>query len=276
MNTYRVGCRLLFGALAGVGILIAGCSTTAANEDVTTKEADGNVGSLGFQLVKDPNFKGNSVFVCGDRKEDADGKYPCLSHFCRCLDFDEYTGMTGKVEDLCPSSDVGKGGDGGDVPPGGANWDFTYVVYNDKCDPKYPNKAPAAPAIALTDPTPGSEGEDKNLHNFVCYDKRHPQRFPNRSVNEELVKGKNHNEILCVTKNASKDWNFDVCVDESYDGYPQQVRLDCGCKLVNTDSTCPWKDACQCYENGLSIPDNWFADPSDSCHIKPQTSPPRP
>ena len=250
---------MLLGALASVGLAIAGCSTNAA-EDVAARD-EGTLGHLEFQLVKDPSFTGNSVFVCGKRKEAADGKYPCTNNFCTCLDFDSY-GATDKVENLCPSADVGAAGY--DAPPAGSLWDFSYVVYNGRCG-QDKTKPPYAPAVPMTDPDP-TDTSYKNDANFVCYDKRTPFRYPNLSLAEELKPGKNHNDILCVTKNASKDFNFDVCVDEGT--YDKPVRLDCGC-TTNPDPLCRIEEKCLCGENGKAIPQGFIADPYDSCHIVP-------
>lgn len=91
MNIHRVGCILLIAA--GVGALATGCSTSGdASGDVA--EADAKLGTVSMQLVENPDFKGNSVVVCGKRKEKSDGKYPCVDEFCRCLDF----GSDGKTE----------------------------------------------------------------------------------------------------------------------------------------------------------------------------------
>lgn len=255
MKTYRVGFTLLIGSIAGVATFGTGCSLVEDGGEPKIAVGDERLGSVSMQLVENPDFKGNSVVVCGKRAEKSDGKYPCIDEFCRCLDFGS-DGKTEKIADLCPSANLGPNGLDTGMP--GAGWDFSYVIYNGEC-----KNYKEAKGLPLTDPNP-KDAYEKNDHNFVCFDKETPFKYPNQTIGEWLKPGKNHNDIFCVTKNASKDFNFDVCVDESYDS---KVRLDCGCWL-DTDPNCPPAEKCKCGENGVKIPKGFYADPNDACRIK--------
>lgn len=187
--------------------------------------------------VSGPNFKGNSVKIKGKRDLPADKKYPCESEVeKRCYKFDkdghplDEHGNPVVFKDLCPSTNYPQ-----------ATWTFDYTIYgDDKC-------------------TPGEEittGDgDDDLFNFVCHDINDivSQQYPNQSV-EYLVPGKNHNNVICRTKNAKKTWDFDVCVEEYKPGY--DVALDCGCHEE--------KDACVCPQ-GFAI-----SDLPETCSVEPR------
>jgi hypothetical protein len=168
------------------------------------------------------------VRICGERTKPADTKYGCISGLsdldpwdfkmvngCPCFDFKtDGTLKDGKVKGLCPSDNVPSGLDG--------VWLFKYEIYSEQ----------------------GCAGEvlntDDNAHNLICYDENDIPAldYPNQSV-EELDKGLNQNRIICLTKEAAKRWDFDVCADvtEEYPGGP--LRLDCGCEQVSSACVCP-------------------------------------
>ena len=194
------------------------------------------ISAVDFNLVKSPDFAGNSVNICGIRDQAADSKYPCLSHKCQCFNFDTLGRPVdpsdpreqGRFEDLCPSSDVPV-----------SNWTFEYIVYSEKdCG-----------GTALTNTNPYHP--ELNPHNFVCYDVANlrTESDPNKSI-EMLMPGQNCNEIICVTKNASKFWDFDVCVDVT----PQP-----GCADTGSGLRCPEPPTtellldCQCVVVGDSV-----------------------
>lgn len=221
----------LFMGLSGA-LALGACGEKGSQVEV------GGVAAVDFALVMEPNFNNNSVKICADRGKDADGKYPCRSHKCECFNFDanglpvDKWGKTARFDDLCPSIDYpSKGADG--------DWTFTYKVYAEKeCPepPLYPDM------FVITSPSA------PDVHNFACYDENNlaAKKDPNKSV-ERLEPGENCNELVCLTKNASKFWEFDVCVqlptvpadgctEDATSGLmcptpppPSKLRLDCGC-----------------------------------------------
>lgn len=191
-----------------------------------TPEGDESVADVELALSA-PNFDGNSVKICGERKKPADKKYGCISDLgdldpwdfkmvdgCPCFDFKpDGTLKDGKVKGLCPSDNVPSGPDG--------VWTFDYQIFSQE----------------------GCTGDvlntDDDAHNLVCYDEKDIPAldYPNQSV-EELKRGRNENRVICITKEASKTWDFDVCADvtEDYPGAP--LRLDCDCKYVSGACAC--------------------------------------
>lgn len=193
------------------------------------------------------SFDGNSVQICGQRPP-PDSKYRCESvlhasdgSICPCFDFapdgsllDPMTGQPVVLDNLCPSSDFPE-----------ADWTFTYAVFSEQgCR--------------------GTQLNDGN-HNFTCFDSRDlvAQANPNASV-EPLDPGANVNHILCITVNASKEFNFESCAvaTTSSDAAACLFRLDCGC--VPTGS---W--GCECGPNGVGpgdLPPGCAFDPA-TCDI---------
>lgn len=205
-------------------------------------------------------FEGNSILVCGHRDTPADGKYPCVSTLptatessasrrwqpgCSCFDADAngklVDGATGQpplFDNLCASDDLPS-----------ASWTFTYAIFASE----------------------GCSGEQLNdgTRNFTCYDSRDfvAKVHPNASVGA-LNAGKNLNEIVCVTKNASKTWQFASCADTSTadDTAGGRSRYDCGCYVTEDPVTIPGSIpalSCTC-PSGPSVP-------PQGCHIEPPT-----
>ncbi len=244
MNSYRLACTLVLGSIFGTTLFASGCSMN--DEDVRSERQElKGTASFAATLARDPNFIGNSVKVCGKRRKPADGKYPCNDGWkepaCECLTFDGYgyasdgdsTEPKG-LKDLCPSKNLAPNSyDTSEVP-----WDFTYTVFNDAyCG--------YAGGTAMTT---GEDAYDK--FNFVCYerDDLKKREFPNQAYGEILEPGKNVNDIVCITRNAKKEFNFDVCVDES--AYGDGSKLNCGCELN------PYSYKCECNSQpGVTDPD---------------------
>lgn len=227
--------HLLF-AMALAGVLAVGCATD---------EGDEVVAAVDFALMPNPNFSGNSVEICGTRVDNqgrylpADSKYPCLNQVdCTCFGFNESGEVTKLFEpwktaywgDLCPSDDVPK-----------AKWEFTYKIFTDnKCKGDVINAC----------------GNDNNM---VCYDAddmflRH---HPNRSM-EWLEVGDNHNKLICLTRNAGKDWEFDVCIDmtpqdglNAAEGFGYAL-YDCGCELAGPHIDGLTPPGCRCPQGELA------------------------
>lgn len=208
--------RIVLSAVAVAGWLGSACSGGGGRNDDKPGGSD-SMASVWF-AVGGVSFAGNSLRVCGHRDLRADAKYRCSSILerggghkkpsdgCACFDFDERGGLVegGRevvVTDLCPS----------DLVPA-ADWTFTYAVFESR----------------------GCTGARLNdgAHNFTCYDSRDfaTKDHPNASV-EPLMKGRNVNEIVCVTEPASKSWQFASCAVVSTDGDTSRgrSRYDCGC-----------------------------------------------
>jgi hypothetical protein len=203
---------ILAAALASVALV--GCGGGGA-KDAAEELASFKV-SLNSQDLFG-NFAGNSVWICGTRDGDADSKYPCDNSFCRCFDFNADGTLTAEVENLCPSKNVPEG-----------TWDFTYTIYSEPgCSETVDNEI-------LND----------GYHNFVCYDSGDFENFSheNMTADEYLAPGCNENEITCLTRNAKKIFDFDVCV---------LVEETC---LPDTNGQVP--DACT-WTCGNGICDRW-------------------
>jgi hypothetical protein len=88
------------------------------------------------------------------------------------------------------------------------------------------------------------EGEIINTpeHNLVCYDAHdlNSQAHPNQSADELLFSGRNTNQILCLTQDASKGWDFSTCSVETSaaDLARGQSRFDCGCSIQGSLCGC--------------------------------------
>ncbi len=243
MSTYRFACTLVLGSLFGMTLFASGCSMNGEDVQSGGQELTGTA-SFAASLARDPSFAGNSVKVCGKRRKPADAKYPCQDGWgkeplCECLTFDGYPAdgdstAPKALKDLCPSKDLAPNTyDTSEVP-----WDFTLTVFNDA-------KCGYAGGTAMT------TGEDKyDKFNFVCYeqDDLKKREHPNAAHGEILKPGKNVNDIVCITRNASKEFNFDVCVDES--AYGDGSKLNCGCEFN------PYSYKCECKDQpGVTDPD---------------------
>lgn len=206
-----------------------------------------------FSLQASPDFHGNSVKLSGKRLHDADKKYPCANEVPEaCYAFDqsgklvEWNSRTNKYEkvkfdDLCPSANAPE-----------SDWQFDFVIFTD-------DKCGRNGGESINGPY------DEN--NFTCYDSKDlfDQQYPNQSI-EELKRGKNENEIICVTKNAAKTFDFDVCTDEThkyeYDSsYDDKKVFDCGCEFDN------YAQKCVCDQGIDHLPSNCETDPWDYCNI---------
>jgi alpha-tubulin suppressor-like RCC1 family protein len=199
-------------------VAAAGCGSSESSDPQS---------SVKFSVLG-ADFSGNSVRICGSRPA-ADLKYGCANDLlddnaeCPCFDFNAdgtliVAGGAGApaVSGLCPSIDL---------PP--ADWTFSYEIYS----------------------APGCQGTQLNDgdHNFTCFDSHDlgTQAHPNQSV-EPLVPGVNVNHVLCLTTDATKDWNFDTCsiISTPTDAAVGETRLDCGCTLVAA--------ACDCGPGGVT------------------------
>ena len=211
--------RLLASAvMAG---LVTACGGTV--EEPTAKLASVD---LGMAVASFGDFSGNSVEICGWRGSPsapvvADGKYACSNTApCQCFQFNadgtlaSANGGPARFDDLCPSADVPS-----------ADWQFDYHIFSDL----------------------GCLGEELTADgaNFVCYDLNDlaKREHPNQSV-EALLPGSNSNVMVCYTKNASKFFNFDSCMDESSDTEIQAgvLRLNCGCTPTGQGVSCRCPD----------------------------------
>lgn len=212
--------------VTAVGALMLGaCGGSGSGDDQS--QSDG-VTAVEFALTSGPDFKGNSVYICADRSRPSDSKYPCDNHSCQCFNFDTDGRLMNcdkgpaRFENLCPTADYPV-----------ANWKFEYTVYG----------GPDCKGTPITSP------RDPWTYNFTCHDAAdlNERRFPNSWV-EPLVKGENRNDIVCITTNASKAFDFDVCVDitptESVipsdnfappGGNHGLLVLDCGCRPARPD-----------------------------------------
>ncbi len=257
---------------AAMALLIVGALGCGRGVD-DTEEGEFQPASMKvvMDFEVDPDFTDNSVKICGERKDEADAKYPCRNWLgtendhCECFNF-RPDGTIVEIKDLCPSINID------DNPGSGTSmWEFTYRIYSGlDCQGEVLNM----------------EGNTKN---FECFDADNlwardtSEAHPNASYDKELKPGcDNFNEVICLTKNASKFFDFDVCVEvlECTDEkgfaiacHPQQFEYDCGCELVEpgdsfticTDSaTCPPQHSyCEC-DQGLDP-----AHPPKNCQISP-------
>ncbi len=173
---------------------------------------DGQTASVGMAITVPPDFSGVSVFIQGTRTPPANGShiYGCLSSASDCFTLDPNgfatsttTGAPG-FGGLCPSDDDPVG-----------DWTFTYAFYDDaSCG--------------------GNGGTQLNdgQHNFVCYAASDigTRAYPNETYEEVISEGQNENNVLCLTEDAIKTFNFTVC--DVLDGDPDApgpIMLDCGC-----------------------------------------------
>lgn len=221
---------LVFSAavLASVAAITSACSDdtarSARREDATS--------SIAFAL-SGGDFTGNSVRICGSRTQ-ADGKYRCNSQLsaqsdgggdgCGCFEFDS-TGAVldpnGILAGLCPSVDVPT-----------SDWTFSYEIWS----------ATGCTGTQLNDGT----------HDLVCYDSKDfaSQANPNQSI-EPLAIGANANQILCVTANAKKSFQFESCAIVDVDA---GAGYDCGCTPVDGGTcSCPGGLAASDLQAGCSF-----------------------
>lgn len=245
----------------GVAAAVAMIGATGCGDDSKGSGSGSEFSSTEFQLSVDPDFHGNSVFLCGHREKEADSKYPCDNKLeiddaypddgCGCFNFDEngklieydrytYAVRPVEFENLCPSNNVEE-----------AKWLFEFTIFSDK--------------NCYGDPLNGYED-----NNFACFasDDISKQDYPNAAL-EWLEPGKNKNEVICITKNAEKEFDFDVCVDESdkhsYDSnYSDKLVLDCGCQEVYDSYN---NKTCECDQGIYGLPDNCWIDGDLECKI---------
>ena len=194
--------------LAVSGVMVACGSDPGQTAGTTTPEL---TASVVFSGSGGASFTQSSLRVCGRRAEAASEGYRCSSSMadgCACLRFDDKghaidpkTGHEAVVTGLCPS----------DSAPA-ADWRFEYAMF---------------PSTDCTG-TPLNDGS----HDFTCYDAHAfaKKENPNASV-EPLHKGRNVNNVVCVTHNASKAWQFASCAEltTADDVASRLTRYDCGC-----------------------------------------------
>ena len=198
-------------------------------------------------ILPTASFTGNSVRICGERLVPAARDFRCENSLsspdagttgCPCFNFaadgslvDPVTGAPVVINNLCPSVDVPND-----------PWTFTYEVFS----------GAGCTGTQLNDGT----------HNFTCFDSRDllAQANPNSSV-EFLSPGLNQNHILCLTTNASKDFNFASCVlaTTPADVSAGLERFQCGCTPVGNGT-------CDCGPNGVGP-----ADLQAGCAFDPTT-----
>lgn len=270
-----------------VGALAIGACNTGGNAggEGTGSEAQGvdELATMEFNLTPDPSFAYNSIYICANREYAADSKYPCESKKCECFNFDKdgkpyaKDGGQPRMENLCPTADYPV-----------SKWDFTYTIF----------AKPNCYGDVITGPKPTY---DPYAYNFVCFDAQdlNVQYYPDMSAKETLLIGENCNDIVCLTTNGSKTWDFDVCVDitprpgceqPGCDGERcldqpttdsvsmcRKLVLDCDCKSVplydgvvltgdeTTDSKIPRK--CECGNQKFPLPKGCYFADVYSCKI---------
>lgn len=242
----------LVRSVAVVGVMAVSACGGSDGGSSDDSSSSSEFATAEFSLQLSPDFTGNSVKLKGERKKDADKKYPCKNKVPEaCYAFDAYGGLVEwddhtksykevKFDDLCPSDNA---------PEADWKWEFTLFT-DDKCG------------------RDGGEALNGAYdRNFTCFDSKDlfDQNHPNQSI-DELKRGKNKNEIVCVTKNASKTFDFDVCVDETddyshYAQYGGEKIFDCGCKWDE------YQQKCDCAQGLDKLPDECDADPYDYCNI---------
>jgi hypothetical protein len=244
-------------SISGIVGAIAIFSMAACSSDKNKGVAagDGAVSNVTAAL-SGADFNGNSVFIVAHRNNPADSKYPCVNDASGCFNFGPVPDHASNVptpvpgtsaEDffhLCPSTDVNESlPDGGeDTSP--TTWTFTYHVWNQlNCE-----------GVELT--APG----DANPNNFTCYVASDivTQANPNQTANEFLKPGVVTNEILCVSQNTQKRFDFNAC-EVLPSTFPTTRTLDCGCGPNEAG-------ACACGFDTSVLPQGCIIDPS-TCNI---------
>lgn len=214
-------------------VVIAMLLTTACGEEVKGNgwpPVGNDLAYLTFGISTSPGLAGKSLYICGERDEYADSKYACLNEACKCFDVladgslvDHDTHKPGHFGNLCPSRNHPA-----------ADWTFTYGIHAEQgCTGKLLNP------------------EDEPW-NFACYDVGDvvTRANRNRSV-ETLDTGLNENNIICITRQSKKDFDFDLCdLEKPKPSDPEEsTRFDCGCN--------PGKyDECVCDQNLSGLPEN--------------------
>ncbi len=235
--------------VCGLGIVaLAGCG---GNDSFTPGPTPGETALVEFALVSSNHLANHSVDICGKRDVAADPIYPCENGpICQCSTFDANGNLpdTAYFDELCPTTNH-------PMSP----WTFTYTIWS---------------GVDCTGTILAGPGPD-DLHNLVCYDASdvYTQNNPNQSK-EPILEGENSNEILCLTRDAGKEWAFDVCLDVTeYDLQGDSVpantlRLDCGCWLGPTQR-CedPPPPTCECDFDLETLPAGCEVDPEEDCDI---------
>lgn len=216
-----MGVRMMVLGVAAVVIGSAGLLTTACSDDpARSARKDGATSKVAFAL-SGGDFTGNSIRICGVRAESADGKYRCNSTVsvpaddggtvCPCFEFASDGAVLdpdGLLSGLCPSSDIPT-----------ADWTFTYEIWS----------ATECGGVQLNDGT----------NNLTCFDAQDllTQANPNQST-ETLAIGTNTNQVLCITDNALKAFQFGSCATVPPEA--TESRYDCGCTVADAGGcTCP-------------------------------------
>lgn len=221
---------LTVGAVAGMATIAAlsACHTATSVDGTSTDET---MAHAALALSVPPDYSGVTVLIQGIRTPAANGLYGCRSAVTGCfsLDADGYAtslpdGAPG-FDELCPTRDVPVG-----------DWTFSYTIYS----------GPDCTGTVLNDGT----------HNLVCYDINDiaARLHPNQTFQEPLGPGENENRILCLTVDAEKTFNLNVC--EVLDGDPNghgPIVLDCGCAPCAPDDV-QCQPQCLCPGNYGALP----------------------
>lgn len=247
--------------VCAIGLLAwaAGCG---GNETVSVP-VEGGLSSVDFALAADANFANHSVKICGQRAVPADPIYPCDSGYpvptCHCFAFDADGTLAGDAffDELCPSTNSPVG-----------SWTFEYFIWSQ------PN-CEYGGGVLLSAP-PATQGAYD--YNLVCYDAAnvYSHEDPNLST-EALMPGDNSNDIICLTRDADKEWTFDVCLDETSAaeyGYGT-MRLDCNCEPAMVPYCVPPPPpSCTCPFDPAVLPSGCEVRPNENCDIVCTSTPP--
>ncbi|MDI1448657.1 hypothetical protein [Polyangium sp. 6x1] len=227
---------MVFGGL----VTMSGCNHEGGEGSPSGDE--GNTANVNLAFTGGV-FDGNSVRIVATRDGIADSKYPCVSYAVGCFNFlpgsngvpTPYDAGAELFEDLCPTEDVNQAGD-----YGSGLWTFTYEIFNDL----------------------NCSGEEITGANFSCFspDDIASQTYENQTYQEELEPGLNVNTLLCLSQNAEKVFDFNVCtIEEPPAGY--SVALDCNCQ---PDA---YYSSCMCDFDVSGIPAGCVIDPAQDCNI---------
>lgn len=234
------------GVVLGTALFVlGGCGGSPSGDP--EGEPDPNSASTDFSLTVPPGLGAGSVRICGERESESHGVYPCRNDIrespddhCPCFDLDSQgiprtaRGDSLQFSGLCPSDNVPEG-----------PWIFGYELWTES----------------------GCAGEmlnaPDNPNNFRCFDIEDlvAGEHVNQSV-EWLSTGSNHNQILCLSRNSTKDWEFQFCEDrtELVECGPHTTVLGCGCELV--------EGQCVCRDVNLNaLPWNCTVEPANGCDV---------
>lgn len=243
MAGIRVSRFTSFMGLAAALLVMAGCGGPSSGGGEGPEVANA---TTDFFLTVPPELGAGSVRICGERDTHAHMMYPCRNDVrydtddaCPCFDLDQNgvpttDGGALVFSGLCPSDNIPE-----------SPWTFSYQIWSGS----------SCGGTLLNDP--------ENSNNFRCFDIQDlaAMEYMNQSV-EWLEIGYNHNQIICLSKNSTKDWDFQFCEDKTgwVECGPHTTVLDCGCEPVDSQCGCP---------DGLMdvLPWNCTSRPENDCDI---------